>query len=247
MEGARYWVSAKRKHGTDTHEIFFDSATAMDSHGDSWEEQAYADDVSGILGGCVWPPRSYSCSFCRREFRSAQALGGHMNVHRRDRARLNQFRSIPSADVASFGAAYSSQICTLLYDINPNPEFSNMSLISPRSDITRDSSQPARKMERRNEKASALCLFSPIVQQRSKYKMLSDKKDCDLDLIKNAVQETDKHNKRRIEAPLSNFFEKLSSINDRTCLPQSDLLKWAPGSVDDLDLELRLGDAPKVN
>ncbi|KAH6827224.1 hypothetical protein C2S53_000744 [Perilla frutescens var. hirtella] len=38
----------------------------------------------------VWPPRSYRCSFCRREFRSAQALGGHMNVHRRDRARLKQ-------------------------------------------------------------------------------------------------------------------------------------------------------------
>ncbi|KAM3207840.1 hypothetical protein ACQJBY_062862 [Aegilops geniculata] len=36
----------------------------------------------------AWPPRSYTCSFCKREFRSAQALGGHMNVHRRDRARL---------------------------------------------------------------------------------------------------------------------------------------------------------------
>lgn len=34
-----------------------------------------------------WPPRSYRCSFCRRLFTSAQALGGHMNVHRRDRAR----------------------------------------------------------------------------------------------------------------------------------------------------------------
>ncbi|CAH8349980.1 unnamed protein product [Eruca vesicaria subsp. sativa] len=41
-------------------------------------------------GGCMWPPRSYSCSFCGREFKSAQALGGHMNVHRRDRARLKQ-------------------------------------------------------------------------------------------------------------------------------------------------------------
>lgn len=36
-----------------------------------------------------WPPRSYSCTFCRREFRSAQALGGHMNVHRRERARAS--------------------------------------------------------------------------------------------------------------------------------------------------------------
>ncbi|GAU46878.1 hypothetical protein TSUD_25950 [Trifolium subterraneum] len=35
-----------------------------------------------------WPSRNYACSFCKREFRSAQALGGHMNVHRRDRARL---------------------------------------------------------------------------------------------------------------------------------------------------------------
>ncbi|XP_074562024.1 uncharacterized protein LOC141818410 [Curcuma longa] len=50
----------------------------------SWEEKAFAEDAAG----CVWPPRSYSCSFCRREFPSAQALGGHMNVHRRDRARL---------------------------------------------------------------------------------------------------------------------------------------------------------------
>ncbi|XP_073016656.1 probable transcriptional regulator RABBIT EARS [Primulina eburnea] len=39
----------------------------------------------------VWPPRRfYSCSFCRREFRSSQALGGHMNVHRRDKAMLKQ-------------------------------------------------------------------------------------------------------------------------------------------------------------
>ncbi|KAJ1272535.1 hypothetical protein BS78_06G209300 [Paspalum vaginatum] len=45
-----------------------------------------ADDDDG-LGG-AWPPRSYTCAFCRREFRSAQALGGHMNVHRRDRAKM---------------------------------------------------------------------------------------------------------------------------------------------------------------
>ncbi|XP_008787987.2 transcriptional regulator SUPERMAN-like [Phoenix dactylifera] len=45
---------------------------------------------SDLIGGFSWPPRSYICSFCKREFRSAQALGGHMNVHRRDRARLRQ-------------------------------------------------------------------------------------------------------------------------------------------------------------
>ena len=63
---------------------------SMGPFNNSWEEQAFADDVAGPLGGFMWPPRSYSCSFCKREFRSAQALGGHMNVHRRDRARLKQ-------------------------------------------------------------------------------------------------------------------------------------------------------------
>ncbi|KAF2318882.1 hypothetical protein GH714_011431 [Hevea brasiliensis] len=64
----------------------------------SWEEKAFAEDAPRTLGGCMWPPRSYSCSFCKREFRSAQALGGHMNVHRRDRARLKQ-SLIPQKDV----------------------------------------------------------------------------------------------------------------------------------------------------
>ncbi|XP_039780321.1 transcriptional regulator SUPERMAN-like [Panicum virgatum] len=45
----------------------------------------------------TWPPRSYPCSFCKREFRSAQALGGHMNVHRRDRARLRHGSPPPAA------------------------------------------------------------------------------------------------------------------------------------------------------
>ncbi|XP_044978876.1 probable transcriptional regulator RABBIT EARS [Hordeum vulgare subsp. vulgare] len=62
------------------------AAYTSDPSSSSWEEQAFARDAAADL--LVWPPRSYSCTFCRREFRSAQALGGHMNVHRRDRARL---------------------------------------------------------------------------------------------------------------------------------------------------------------
>ena len=59
-----------------------------EEEGDSWElARAIAEDA---IRSTAWPPRCYTCSFCRREFRSAQALGGHMNVHRRDRARLHQ-------------------------------------------------------------------------------------------------------------------------------------------------------------
>ncbi|KAF7106952.1 hypothetical protein CFC21_107654 [Triticum aestivum] len=49
----------------------------------------------------AWPPRSYTCSFCKREFRSAQALGGHMNVHRRDRARLRHGSPPPPPQLAA--------------------------------------------------------------------------------------------------------------------------------------------------
>ncbi|GFZ10961.1 telomerase activator1 [Actinidia rufa] len=34
--------------------------------------------------------RSYSCTFCKRGFSNAQALGGHMNIHRKDRAKLKE-------------------------------------------------------------------------------------------------------------------------------------------------------------
>ncbi|KAI3748759.1 hypothetical protein L6452_12064 [Arctium lappa] len=80
---SQYLMSVKSKNN----KILMNPLT---SSGYSWEEQAFAQDARGPLGGFVWPPRSYSCSFCRREFRSAQALGGHMNVHRRERAKLKQ-------------------------------------------------------------------------------------------------------------------------------------------------------------
>ncbi|KAJ7961385.1 Transcriptional regulator like [Quillaja saponaria] len=40
--------------------------------------------------GAYVQARSYTCAFCKRGFSNAQALGGHMNIHRRDRAKLKQ-------------------------------------------------------------------------------------------------------------------------------------------------------------
>ncbi|KAL5701988.1 hypothetical protein ACHQM5_027264 [Ranunculus cassubicifolius] len=34
--------------------------------------------------------RFYECVFCKRGFNTAQALGGHMNIHRRDKAKNKQ-------------------------------------------------------------------------------------------------------------------------------------------------------------
>lgn len=78
--------------------------------GSSWD---FGNEASDLVGaGFSWPPRSYICSFCKREFRSAQALGGHMNVHRRDRARLRQS---PEACNGKFLPL------NLNLDPNPNP------------------------------------------------------------------------------------------------------------------------------
>ncbi|KAH7437537.1 hypothetical protein KP509_05G076900 [Ceratopteris richardii] len=48
------------------------------------EIRAFQEDIRRCS---QWPPRLYGCSLCHRPFSSAQALGGHMNMHRRDRAR----------------------------------------------------------------------------------------------------------------------------------------------------------------
>ncbi|KAH0468955.1 hypothetical protein IEQ34_002187 [Dendrobium chrysotoxum] len=110
MEEAQYWMWARKKQPIDHQLDLFNSppialrltpmsSAMIDSR--SWEEKAFAEDSAGILGGgCIWPPRSYPCSFCGRDFRSAQALGGHMNVHRRDRARLKQSSIVEEEDEA---------------------------------------------------------------------------------------------------------------------------------------------------
>lgn len=82
---------------------------------DSWEVRAFAEDTANVMG-TTWPPRSYTCTYCRREFKSAQALGGHMNVHRRDRARLHQAPANPIKPSSSSPSSSSSFII-------PTPDF----------------------------------------------------------------------------------------------------------------------------
>ncbi|KAL6008474.1 hypothetical protein ACLOJK_033986 [Asimina triloba] len=84
------------------------AATATGNEDDSWEVRAFAEDTGGVMG-TTWPPRSYTCTFCRREFRSAQALGGHMNVHRRDRARLRQSMPEPSPAASASPLVFPTQ------------------------------------------------------------------------------------------------------------------------------------------
>lgn len=70
------------------------------------QEEAQDDDTFGTK-------RSYECTFCRRGFTNAQALGGHMNIHRKDRAKDKQvthkFSNEESMTTPPFASGFSNQ------------------------------------------------------------------------------------------------------------------------------------------
>jgi hypothetical protein len=47
--------------------------------------KAGSPEASGEGSRRAPPAAYYECSFCKRGFTNAQALGGHMNIHRKDR------------------------------------------------------------------------------------------------------------------------------------------------------------------
>ncbi|CAI9766259.1 unnamed protein product [Fraxinus pennsylvanica] len=267
MEKVGYctWAAAesKRKCELSSH-VLAPAATAA-SHGDSWEEQAFAEDASGLLGGCIWPPRSYNCRFCRREFRSAQALGGHMNVHRRDRARLRQSPVPQTYELAlnpcqSFEVheypSQSDQIYTFVYNpANSDPDPNRVS----------DQNQKVSSKKRVSSHGS----FLPIIQEHHHKNMVSlsppsssrkkpkisessnrakeDYQALDLSESLNPTrtnassdEEVASCKRRKVDANPLIFFQKLSPILDR-CHPQSEMHKLCSSSTEELDLELRLG------
>ncbi|KAG6582365.1 Transcriptional regulator SUPERMAN, partial [Cucurbita argyrosperma subsp. sororia] len=85
--------------------------------------RAAAAAEEDFINGISWPPRSYTCNFCKREFRSAQALGGHMNVHRRDRALLYS----PPADHTHF----TNLNLNLHHNPFPNRPFKALEIAKP--------------------------------------------------------------------------------------------------------------------
>ncbi|GLT37503.1 hypothetical protein SLA2020_118160 [Shorea laevis] len=289
MEQTQYWMWPKTRHGLSSN-LQASKAAAYD---DSWEEHAFAEDAAGTLGaGCIWPPRSYSCSFCRREFRSAQALGGHMNIHRRDRARLKQSPS-PQAEVllqnhqnhvsnnhfASLG--YPSQDCNLVYNHNPNPTSpsSRISASLPtKGDCPDDhkilspfSSPILQEHQKKsfpnkswsNVDADKIHYFSDLMKTEGEKNMRILESECtvnvqtDLSVSLNLVvrrtrptvsgeeEESVCCKRRRIDATSLPFFLKPVSINKHQLQPE--VINLSPSSIDELDLELRLGDRPKVS
>lgn len=225
------------------------------SSSSSWEEKAFAEDAAGgSVGGCIWPPRFYSCSFCMREFRSAQALGGHMNVHRRDRARLKQCLISPHT-TTSTDVSHHHHHRRRPHDHN-HVNSSSPCLVAS-----------SRFLSLNSRVSAAPCSESKADQLEQKHSKVEEEEDCiwlrdddddghvETDLfvgLNNSVacrnrscQESNyKRTKTAISSPILPFFHHL-----QPCHLQSEVIdqfKDGITSMDDLDLELRLGDPSKA-
>ena len=272
MEQARCWTWNKGKGGWKSH---------FDASSNSWEEEAFAKDASQPYGAFTWPPRSYSCSFCRREFRTAQALGGHMNVHRRDRARLK----LPSSPHDEISCKFmgdedpDDQISTLVCNPNPNsadrvvasqlspsrvsaPSIQEscveLSMISSTVQEHREGNFSCFPQSWSNSVPTRVFSMSDSKTRDEKYLMKKRKSrvqdegnssKSDLSMSLNLVIGPDKEQavgckrRRTDQTPLPFFLQGSSATRHDF---HSQITALSLDSADDLDLELRLGDPPKV-
>ncbi|KAK3140379.1 hypothetical protein QOZ80_5AG0400110 [Eleusine coracana subsp. coracana] len=286
MDPTRYWMLTRRKFGEQKTPLFASpnitagngAGSGSASYYESWEERAFAEDSAGHLGGCIWPPRSYSCSFCSREFRSAQALGGHMNVHRRDRARLKlagvaddggsdsqivsprqsyMIQPCPP-QVASLQHAYIANPNASSADTNPDPLCSV--LAHPPGSLVQAST--ARNVWGNQVVSAPLASLSAWVTSGKK-EMIGDAAQSALNHprpVARMCYNQELHvgsggKRRRIDletSPLILCSYSRKRQQDGEGRGQDNpndpkVLKLCPSSpVEELDLELRLGEAPKV-
>lgn len=253
-------------------------AASMNSYHTSWEEQAFAEDAAGPLGGFVWPPRSYSCTFCKREFRSAQALGGHMNVHRRDRARLkqslcNENPSLLPAAGTDLQDHHHSSDDHQANDSGGSNSNSGLFAASSSSPNSRASAAAVISQENSSEEAYIPPFSSNIVrEQQRRFPYSSSPPDHS-----NSVRLLSISSDSRTSTPVrlrsrdgedaveTNLSVGINSHNEELAINHSKRLKSSSSfpfyhkpcssdrfpcqyasSIDDIDLELRLGDAPAV-
>ncbi|KAJ3683947.1 hypothetical protein LUZ61_013111 [Rhynchospora tenuis] len=201
----------------------------------SWEEQAFAEDT--LLH--VWPPRSYSCAFCHREFRSAQALGGHMNVHRRDRARLRQQQ--PSSPNSQSNPNTPSDDCTTDPTViqSPNNYNHDTSYASAVKDHKPKDPILTALIVNNTDREEVLV---PKNLTRMVVGSLKRKDHCRINELEEAL-----NSKRRCVTPAEfPLFARPNSPIRLQQLQNEVTLKSTVCPIEELDLELRLGYCPKI-
>lgn len=198
------------------------------------EERAFAAvEEYGGGGGCMWPPRSYSCSFCGREFKSAQALGGHMNVHRRDRARLKQ-------QSLSLSSSSNDQATLLEYDQQEQQVLDVGSKVLVQED--------SRKHNGTKREISDVCDNNVLESSLKRFEHYNDEVKTDLS-VGLLSSEFDPRKKQVINGSSSSWKRAKTDVSRLPMMLGLVIgVSKINGHHEELDLELRLGaDPPKVN
>ncbi|VVB13400.1 unnamed protein product [Arabis nemorensis] len=193
------------------------------------EERAFTTvEEYGGGGGCMWPPRSYSCSFCGREFKSAQALGGHMNVHRRDRARLKQ---------QSLSSSSNDQATPLEHD-------QQQEVLDVGSKVLVQ--EESRKPNGTKREISDVCNNNVPLKRFEHY---NDEVKTDLSVGLLSSDQFDTRKKQLINGSSTSWKRAKTDVSRLPMMLELVIgVSKINGHHEELDLELRLGaDPPKVN
>jgi len=232
MEGSysdQYWFWMKRRQ--------------VQAPIESWEEKAFAEDAArNILNGSMWPPRFYSCNFCKREFRSAQALGGHMNIHRRDRARLKQNLSpqknndLINSSLGNhyFSAKMSSKIDCNYHQLKPCSRRRSLSPSRIVSTIV-------------NAREDKFLDYNHCVETSLSLGMF-EQKSSTVSSEEKSIMSCKRLKTNNISSLPSVFLKTCSNDHHRFLAFQqpSEIVHGVNHGMEDLDLELRLGKQQKI-
>lgn len=96
------------------HVVSYPTWSSSTSHVQCGADPMSAADPANGKYNHWWPSQAYHCTFCPRVFRTAQALGGHMNIHRRERAFANDTgthrRDSPTNSILSRSSSLPSSL-----------------------------------------------------------------------------------------------------------------------------------------
>ncbi|EEF41434.1 transcriptional regulator SUPERMAN isoform X2 [Ricinus communis] len=172
--------------------------------------------------GFLWPQRNYTCSFCKRQFNSAQALGGHMNVHRRDRAMLIQLPPwVFECPNPNNSKSHSNPSFSSSTSLSSSYHYSHHSFLSP-SLTSSFSSSPSYNQKEKKSTPESHHSSSPLISE---------------DLTKKK-----KNMRAVVEAQELDFAQKYElEVLKKSEVISLDLEIGCKDPKEALDLELRLG------